>query len=349
MIEVSENSRPQEQGRSTVGAIASRVAANVVERQEQKMEIQYDRICSYYGALCFAGATGNRQLRDRIEDAYAPCLSGEIKPITGHVDNNLFGILPFELFRQTGRHEYLPVAKYLAEEEFDNPREDGLTRYTRFWTDDMYMVGSLQAQACKALRDPRYAERGADHLLAYLERLQRADGLVQHYPETPVVWARGCGWAAAGMTEVLLILPNHDPRRKLLLNAYQKLADALIEHQAASGMWLQVVNEPDAWPETSGTGMFIFALATGVKEQWINSNPYENAVERAWHALTGYIDAAGRVSETSRGIAPVNRGAVPVGTTTTLSTYLSATHLVNDFHGLAAVLWAATSLVNLGR
>lgn len=339
MVQANENIKSQQEKRLKVTEIARRVAVNVVEKQEQDMEVGYDRACSYYGALCFAEATGDRELRERIEAAYTPCLSGEIKPKIDHLDNNLFGILPFELFRQTGRHEYLPVAKYLADEEFDAPREDGLTRYTRFWADDMYMVGSLQAQAHKSLRDPLYAERGANHLLAYLEKLQRADGLIQHHPKTPIVWARACGWAAAGMTELLLTLPKYDPKRKLLLNAYQKLADALVENQAASGMWLQVVDEPDAWPETSGTGMFIFALATGAKERWGNSSLYGGAAERAWQAMTTYINSAGQVSETSRGIAPKDA---------TVSAYLAVPHLLDDFHGLAAALWAATSLVNLG-
>ena len=104
-------------------------------------------------------------------------------------------------------------------------------------------------------------------------------------------------------------------------------------------MWVQVVDEPDAWPETSGTGMFIFALATGAKERWGNSSLYGGAAERAWQAMTTYINSAGQVSETSRGIAP---------TAATVSAYLSVPHLLDDFHGLAAALWAATSLVNLG-
>ena len=58
-----------------------------------------------YGALYFAEATGDGELHDRIEVAYTPCLSGEIKPKIDHLDNNLFGILPFELFRQTGRRQ----------------------------------------------------------------------------------------------------------------------------------------------------------------------------------------------------------------------------------------------------
>ncbi len=330
-------SRQQQQ--SSAAEAGRRVAVNVVERQEHELEVRYDRACSYYGALCFAEATGDVELRGRIEAAYTPCLSGEIEPKIDHVDNNLFGILPFELFRQTGRHEYLPLAKYLADEEFEAPRADGLTRYTRFWADDMYMVGSLQAQAHKSLRDPLYAERGADHLLAYLEKLQRPDGLVQHHPKTPIVWARGCGWAAAGVTELLRTLPKYNPKRSRLLEAYRKLADALVEHQSACGMWLQVVDEPDAWPETSGSGMFLFSLATGARERWGNFGAYGEAAERAWLALATYIDPAGQVSETSRGIAPHDA---------TVSSYLAVPRLINDFHGQAAALWAATALVNLG-
>jgi rhamnogalacturonyl hydrolase YesR len=323
-----------------IAKVGRRVAINVVESQERNMQVTYSHICSYYGALCFAEATGDIGLRDRIEAAYGPCLSGELKPMTDHVDNNVFGMLPFELFRQTGKYEYLSTARYLADEEFEHPREDGLTRYTRFWVDDMYMVGSLQAQAHKSLRDPLYADRGVDHLLAYLEKLQRPDGLIQPYPETPIIWGRGCGWAAAGITEMLRTLPNYNPKRALLLNAYRKLADALVKYQGESGMWHQVVDLPDAWPETSGTGMFIFALATGVKERWVQSSPYRDAAEHGWRALGNYIDASGRVRETAGGISPV--GA-------TVTDYLNACHLTNDFHGHAAVLWAATSLIDLSN
>ena len=80
MVQANENIKSQQGERLRVAEMARRVAVNVVKRQEQDIEVGYDRACSYYGALCFAEATGDGELRERIEVAYTPCLSGEIKP-----------------------------------------------------------------------------------------------------------------------------------------------------------------------------------------------------------------------------------------------------------------------------
>ncbi len=303
------------------------------------MEIHYDRVCAYYGALLFADATRDAKLLARIEAAYAPCLSGTIQPKTGHVDYNVFGIVPFELFRQTGNPEYLPLARYLADEEFEDPLEDGLTRYTRFWLDDMYMVGSLQAQAFKALHEPKYADRGVNHLLAYVENLQQPNGLLRHtLLESPHFWARGNGWAAAGMTEVLLALPDDHPKREQLLAAYRTLMQTLVSHQHTSGMWHQLVDNPEAWLESSGTGMFVFALATGVRHGWLPADPHGDAARRAWLALTQYVDSEGRVDRISAGIVDPSA-----------ATYLNhPRYALGDFHGQAALLWAAAAMIRLG-
>lgn len=303
------------------------------------METDYDRVCAYYGALLFAEATRDTKLLGRIEAAYAPCLSGTIRPETGHVDNNVFGIVPFELCRQTGNPDYLPLARYLADEEFEDPREDGLTRYTRFWLDDMYMVGSLQALAFKALHEPHYADRGADHLLAYVEKLQQPNALLRHtLHESPHFWARGNGWAAAGMTEVLLALPAEHPKREQLLAAYRTLMNALVGCQHTGGMWHQLLDDPNAWLESSGTGMFVFALATGVRHEWLPIAPHRDAARRAWLALTQYVDSKGRVSHVSAGIVDPSA-----------ATYLEhPRYAVGDFHGQAALLWAAAAMVRLG-
>jgi rhamnogalacturonyl hydrolase YesR len=40
-------------------------------------------------------------------------------------------------------------------------------------------------------------------------------------------------------------------------------------------MWRQLVDDesPRNWPETSSTGMFTFALVTGVKNGWLPAEP----------------------------------------------------------------------------
>jgi rhamnogalacturonyl hydrolase YesR len=145
----------------------------------------------------FSEAIHDPDILSQMEASYIPFLEGKRKPRTGHVDYNVFGIWPFEMYRQTANDEYLKLAKELADDEFENPREDGLSAYTRFWIDDMYMVGSLQVQAYKSTSKRLYLDRAALTLKAYCDSLQRENGLFFHREDVPFYWGRGNGWAAA--------------------------------------------------------------------------------------------------------------------------------------------------------
>jgi rhamnogalacturonyl hydrolase YesR len=138
----------------------------------------YACACSFYGVCIFSEATNNPQLLGAVIDKYQPYVTGQKTPRNpGHVDWNVFGILPFELYRQTGNYDdYVPLAKFYADTEFENPRPDGLSPYTRFWVDDMYMVGSLQAQAYKNLQDPKYINNGVTQLWDISKRLKTSSG-----------------------------------------------------------------------------------------------------------------------------------------------------------------------------
>ncbi len=138
--------------------IGDKISDNIANR---RFGWRYQKVCTYYGALNFAETTGNTDIVKQVSEGYSPWLRGKKKPHSGHVDYNVFGIWPFEIYRQTGDEQYLAIPKKLADDEFENPREDGLTELTRFWVDDMYMVGSLQIQAYKSTKDEIYLDRAA--------------------------------------------------------------------------------------------------------------------------------------------------------------------------------------------
>jgi len=64
------------------------------------------------------------------------------------------------------------------------------------------------------------------------------------------------------MTELLRSLPPNHPRRARILEGYRKMMAALLEYQGEDGLWRQLIDHPEAWSETSGTGMFTFAIVT---------------------------------------------------------------------------------------
>jgi rhamnogalacturonyl hydrolase YesR len=322
--EIYFNSDPVTIGRKVVG--------NSIER---KTGWRYPKVCTYYGSLIFADAVQDTVIRSKLQDKYAPFLNRKHKVHSGDVDFNVFGIWPFEIFRQTGDKNYLETGLQLADDEYKNSGANDLATYTRFWVDDMYMVGSLQIQAYKSLRDTVYLNRAARQLVSYCDKLQRPTGLFYHRDDAPFYWGRGNGWAAAAMAEVLPALPKDNKYYKPLMAAYQKMMGALLRFQGDDGMWHQLLDDPQSFAETSCTGMFLFAMATGLENNWLPSGEYAGQVVKGWNALAGFVNEKGEVRDVCVGTNAKNKR----------KHYLTRPRSTGNFHGQAAVLWAATAMI----
>ena len=320
--------------------------------QNQMGSINYANVCCAYGVLRFAAATGDNSLRDKVKAAYAPYLSGIKKDERNDYQGagavaQWFGFIPFELYAQTGNPDYLALGKQYAEEQFADARPDGLPGYTRFWVDDVYGIGLLQGQAHRYLGDLDYADRGTKALLAHAQRLQQPSGLFHHTAEkAPFFWGRGNGWAAAGMAELLSAIPTDHPMYDepavfggRLLRVYQKQMKGLLQYQDQSGAWRQLLDRSDAWTETSGTAMFVFAMAAGLREGWLPSEPYLDSARRGWLALANLVDERGRLREVCIG----------TGRRSSAEQYLDRPHVAGDEHGQAPLLWAAAAMIRLDQ
>lgn len=314
-------------------AIGDKIVANLVDR---RFGWRYQRVCSFYGGLIYADATNNETITKQFEEGYAPFLEGKRKPRKGHVDFNVFGIWPFELYRQTENEAYLKMGQFMADHEYENPREDGLTELTRFWVDDMYMVGSLQVQAYRSLKDEVYLDRAALQLVAYLDSLQKPNGLFYHRADAPHYWGRGNGWAAAALAETLQDLPENHKHYPALVKGYKKMMYGLLKVQGESGMWHQLMDNHDSFRESSCTGMFLFAFITGVDLGILPAIDFNPAIEKGWNTLaTEFVNEKGEVID------------VCMWTNAKKSTryYTKRPRFTGDHHGQAAVLWATTAMV----
>ena len=299
--------------------------------------IIYPEVCAWYGALTFARLSGDKDLTRRLIARFDPLLGADSSLVSSerHVDYSVFGTVPLEIYIQTKEKKYLDLGLSIADRQWDNPRPDGLTSETRFWIDDMFMITAVQVQAYRATGDRKYLDRAANEMAAYLEKLQQPNGLFFHAPDVPFYWGRGNGWVAVGMAELLRSLPKDHPKRGPILVSYLKMMDTLRKFQGADGMWKQLIDRPEAWPETSSTGMFTFAMITGVKNRWLEQNTYAPAARKAWLALTGYIDADGDISNVCEGTNKLND----------LQYYLDRKRNTGDLHGQAPLLWCASAFL----
>ncbi len=321
--------------------VGLQIALNLLKRNQASKSVAYPEVCTAFGSLRLAGELKDKDLLDKLVDRYAPMLTPQGKhlvPRPNGVDHSVFGVVPLEIYLQTGDADYLAVGKTIADTQWQDASPDGLSKQTRFWLDDMFMIIGLQTQAFRATKDQVYLDRAATEMTAYIDKLQQPSGLFFHSTGPGrFCWGRANGWMAVGMAELLSELPENHPQRSRILESYCKLMDALVNAQDGDGMWRQVLDDEESWPESSCTGMFVFSLARGVANGWLTGPQYAASARSGWIALCGYLDQDSNVREVCIGTSRGNDEDF----------YLDRPRAVGDLHGQAAVVWAAWALIKL--
>jgi unsaturated rhamnogalacturonyl hydrolase len=303
--------------------------------------IHYAEAVTWYGALDFAAQTQDKALTAQLVQRFEPLWTTDhnLIPPANHVDFNVFGVVPLQLYLQTSDIRYRTLGLAFADSQWDRPRADGLTSQTRFWVDDMYMITALQTAAYRATGDMGYLDRAAREMRAYLDRLQQPNGLFHHSPEALFFWGRGNGWYAAGMTELLRSLPAKHPQRKAIMTGYRRMMATLLRYQGDGGLWRQLIDHPESWFETSSSAMFTYAFVVGVEQGWLPADIYGPAARKAWLALTSNLNDNGELREI----------CVGTGAKNDLQYYLDRPRSVGDLHGQAPLLWTAAALLRAGH
>jgi rhamnogalacturonyl hydrolase YesR len=299
--------------------------------------IIYPESVAWYGALTFAQLSGDKDLSAQLIHRFDPLWDGEANliPQPDHVDRTVFGIVPLEIYIETKEQKYLDLGKSMADKQWENPLPDGFTSQTRYWIDDMYMITSVEMQAYRATRDAKYLDRAALEMASYLEKLQQPNGLFYHAPDVPFFWGRGDGWVAAGMAELLRSMPVDHPQRARIMEGYRRMMNSLLTYQDKNGMWHQLIDHPEAWPETSSTAMFTFAMVTGVKAGWLDKKTYGKTARKAWLGLVSYLDPNADLRNVCQGTNKKND----------LQYYLDRERRTGDLHGQAPMLWCASAFL----
>lgn len=310
-------------------------------------EITYPETCTWYGALLFAGVTNNDLLLKALQGRYEIAMTTEknLIPKADHVDHTVFGSIPLALYLQTDSSRYLKEGLSYAIDQWELPshateeekkwHQQGYSWQTRLWIDDMFMISAVQAQAYRATGDTLYINRAAREMCMYLDKLQKENGLFHHAEDVPFFWGRGNGWYAAGMAELLRDLPVSNPDRPYILNSYQKMMETLMVYQDDSGMWKQLLDDSESWNESSGTAMFCYAMAMGVKKGWLQEDKFGPVTRKAWLALMDQLDERGDIRNVCEGTNKKNDRQY----------YLDRRRLTGDMHGQAAMLWSVFALL----
>ena len=331
----------------------------------KKCSVQYSVVSLWVNAIECARLRGDKEREEtlvRLFDDFLPggklafCCS---RPY--HVDDTIFGAIPYEIYLGTKEPKYLALGNYYADTQWSPPckgtvnerhalpREkqeenwaNGYTPQTRLWIDDMYMITAVQSQAYRATGNRKYIERAAREMCLYLDELQLKDGpakgLFYHAPDVHYVWGRGDGWMAAGMTLVLDYLPEDSQYRERIMSGYRLMMENLLHYQRPDGLWSQLVDRPEDprnWGETSCSAMFAYSFAAGVKRGWLPAKPYGDAFRKAYLALCDHLDEYANLSDVCTG----------TGKKDDLPYYYARNRVNGDPHGQAPMLWICAELL----
>ena len=175
------------------------------------------------------------------------------------------------------------------------------------WADDMFMSVPFLLRMAKLNKDSKLYNEAAFQVLHINHYLTDPHtNLCRHgwYNQTkelaPVAWSRANGWVVWAMSEALLELPTNHKDYKKIKDTFTKRLMALLKYQSESGLWHQVLNDPDSYLETSGSAMFGLALARAINHKWI-SQRYIPQLMKTWEAVSAQIDKNGIVYGICRG------------------------------------------------
>ncbi len=239
-----------------------------------------------------------------------------------------------ELLRIVGDYITLTQSR-LPDGTFWRPERD-----QTLWIDDLFMSCPFLVRHAERSGNASHLDDAARQVIGMGRRQQDADGLWYHGNfiaqgrTSPYKWGRGNGWAMVSTVEVLSALRNDHPNRAALIEILSRHVDGVIQLQAPSGRWRQVLDHPELWEETSCTAMFAYSIARAVRKGWIEPERL-TAARRALRGIAESMTASGIVNGTCEGTS--------IGTD--LAYYINRQRPEDDWHGPGPVLLAASELI----
>ena len=137
---------------------------------------------------------------------------------------------------------------------------------------------------------------------------------------SPCFWSRGNGWAIAALVRVLDVLPPAERHRNLYVSDFTRMCNALVMCQRKDGFWNpSLLSEANyGGKETTGTSMFAYAMAWGIRNGILSKDDYMHTLSLAWNALASeavrtdgslaYVQGTGRQPSDAQ---PVTYDVVP--------------------------------------
>lgn len=214
-------------------------------------------------------------------------------------DKEKYKIAADELWKQIENQPKTKSGGYWHKKRYPN----------QMWLDGLFMAEPFAAEYSSVFKHPEHFQ----DIFRQFELIEKhavdsETGLLFHgYDESrkmawadktsgvsPNFWARGIGWYAMALVEVLDYFPEDNPQRQVLISYLQRLAPILKDFQdSKTGLWFQVINlqERDGnYLEASASCMFTYTLAKAARLGYIPKEYMEVAKKAYSGILKNFIE-----------------------------------------------------------
>jgi rhamnogalacturonyl hydrolase YesR len=133
-------------------------------------------------------------------------------------------------------------------------------------------------------------------------------------------WSRGNGWVYAALARYMEYTPENEIHRSAYLKDFKRMSQAIKACQRADGFWNVSLHDSTHFngKETTGTSLFVYGMAWGIRKGILPRNTYLPVVLKAWKALsteavqpTGFLGFVQGTGKEPKDGQPVTYDKVP--------------------------------------
>ena len=233
-----------------------------------------------------------------------------------HADDYCVGQMYIELYRKYRDKRMIgPIISYLDQILSDPAKGELLFVNTReyssqqrwSWCDALFMAPTVWAKVAGITKDRKYLDFmyqeykfTTDYLYDREEDLYYRDSNYFTRREAngeKVFWGRGNGWVYAGLPIIIRELPRNYENRSYFINIFKKMSDKLLSLQDPGGYWHASLLDPASYPnpEMSATCFYVFGLAWGINNGYLDKNTYLPAVVKGWKSMVASVWPDGKL------------------------------------------------------
>ncbi len=286
-----------------------------------------------------------------------------------NIDQINAGKLLFPIYHATEQERYRKAIELLREQLRGQPRtkEGGFWHKQiypyQMWLDGIYMGSVFYAEYAATFNEPAAFDDVSFQVIT-IENHTRdpKTGLLYHAWDeshqqpwadpitgcSPHFWSRAIGWYCMAIVDIIDHLPQNHKDRPEIIKILDRTLSAIAQVQdEETGLWWQVLdkgNQHGNYLEASGSCMYVYAIAKGVRNAYLDKS-FLPIAEKGFqglidHLITldddGQVNLHGICASAGLGGNPYRDGSYDY--------YINEPIATNNLHGVGAFILAANEI-----